>query len=110
MDAMLARRPPRITALVGAIAASFAISGATATVAIAQRPDSVPPPMTLLRQSATEPSWAATLRLRDAEPRYRNDPQWRSTYCQLRAQSEVWLGDHAAALREIARCWGSWSD
>jgi hypothetical protein len=81
-----------------------------ATVAAAQGGDTLPPPMRLLRQSATEPSWAATLRLREAESRYRDNRQWRSTYCQLRAQSEVWLGDHAAALREIGRCWGKWSD
>ena len=72
--------------------------------------DGVPSPITLFRKSPTEPSWAATLRLRDAEQRYRDDAQWRSTYCQLRAQSEIWLGDHAAALREIGRCWGKWSD
>jgi hypothetical protein len=104
---MPACRPLRAATIGAAIAASFAI---TANAASAQRTDTVPPPMTLLRQSPTEPSWAATLRLREAESRYRSDPQWRSTYCQLRAQSEVWLGDHAAALREIARCWGSWGD
>jgi hypothetical protein len=74
------------------------------------RTDSVPSPITLFRKAPNEPSWAVTLRLRDAESRYRNDPRWASTYCQLRAQSEIWLGDHAAALREIGQCWGRWSD
>ena len=106
---MLARGPLRAATIGAALSASFAITSGAAS---AQRPDSTPPPspMTLLRQSPTEPSWAATLRFRDAEARYRHDPQWRSAYCQLRAQSEIWLGDHAAALREIARCWGSWGD
>jgi hypothetical protein len=88
-----------------ALAAAFTLVAATAS---AQDTNSVPSPMTLLRRSPSEPSWAATLRLRDAESRYRPNPQWRSAYCQLRAQSEIWLGDQAAALREIGRCWGDW--
>jgi hypothetical protein len=64
----------------------------------------------LLRRSPTEASWGATLRLRDAEARYRDDRQWRHVYCQLRAQSETWLGNHAAALRWADSCGGSWGD
>lgn len=93
----------RVAALLGALVL-------VAPHASAQGNDSAPSPITLLRRSATEPSWAATLRLRDAESRYGNDKQWGSTYCQLRAQSEVWLGDHAAALEQIGHCWGSWQD
>jgi len=99
---------PRVL-VTSAIGVALVVSWAgTPRATFAQRPDSVPSPMTLLRRSPSEPSWAATLRFRDAESRYRTNAQWRSAYCQLRAQSEVWLGDQAAALREIGRCWGDW--
>ena len=75
-----------------------------------QQPDSVQPPMVLLRHASGEPSWAATIRLREAESRYAKHPQWASAYCQLRGQSEVWLGDHAAALRYFESCAWSWGD
>ena len=83
---------------------------ASPALSLAQQPDTVPPPMTLLRHAPGEPSWAATIRLRDAESRYAKHPQWGPTYCQLRGQSEVWLGDHAAALRQFESCGWSWGD
>jgi hypothetical protein len=83
---------------------------ASPMLSLAQQPDTVPAPMTLLRHAPGEPSWAATIRLRDAESRYAHHPQWSSTYCQLRGQSEVWLGDHAAALRQFESCGWSWGD
>lgn len=64
----------------------------------------------MLRRSPSEPSWAATLRLRDAESRFRDNRQWRQVYCQLRSQAEVWLSDHAAALKYADSCGGSWGD
>jgi hypothetical protein len=76
----------------------------------AQGTDSIPSPFVLFRKSPDEPSWAATFRLRGAEKRYVNDPRWRDVYCQIRAQSEVWLGDHAAALRFWDSCRGSRGD
>jgi hypothetical protein len=82
----------------------------SAEVVAAQAADSVPSPFTLFRQSPAEPSWAATFRFRDAESRYFSHPQWRGAYCQIRAQSETWLGDHAAALRWWDTCRGARRD
>jgi hypothetical protein len=76
----------------------------------AQQPDSSPNPFTLMRHAPDEPSWAATVRLRAAESRYANDSTWRNTYCQLRGQAEVWLGDHASALHWFESCNWSWGD
>lgn len=96
-------RATRAASLIGAL-------GLSAKLAWAQGADSLPSPFTLYRSAPTEPSWAGTIRLRHAEPLYATNPQWRGVYCQLRAQSEIWLGDHAAALRYWDSCGGSWQD
>lgn len=103
-------RSERLGRLALACVACAVASGTPDVSARAQKPDTTPTPMTLLRQSPSEPSWAATFRFRDAESRFMSNPQWRSTYCQLRGQSEIWLGDHAAALRTFESCGWSWGD
>jgi hypothetical protein len=59
--------------------------------------DELPPPWELTRREEGESRFAPTLRLRDAEPRYRETPWWNG-YAQMRAHVEAGLGNHAAAL------------
>ena len=95
---------------VAALLVAMTMTAMPSALVRAQQPDSVPSPMALLRHAPGEPSWAATIRLRENESRYAKHPQWASAYCQLRGQSEVWLGDHAAALRYFESCVWSWGD
>lgn len=102
-------RPRASHSLIAAMACATAVATAAAP-ARAQQPDSLPDPFPLMRHAPGEASWAATIRLRGAESRYANDPKWRNAYCQLRAQSEVWLGNHASALHFFESCDWSWGD
>jgi len=103
------QRPAVSSFLIVALACTTAVAAA-AVRARAQQPDSLPDPFPLMRHAPGEASWAATFRLREAESRYANDPKWRNAYCQLRAQSEVWLGNQASALHFFESCDWSWGD
>jgi hypothetical protein len=59
----------------------------------------VPPLFEAASREPGEPIWQPALNLRAVEADYRDDPDWRDTYRQLRAHEESVLGNHAEALR-----------